>query len=169
MRLPRMTTRDWMIAVAGSSIVFACLGVSFAAAMVLVAFLISALIARPANGKEWLVLLLGAFAALPSILLAWLYTFAFRAALYVGHWPYYNNPDPKDLPERFHPYSEFLKYLVPVVISVASTCLFAFAVPRLARPCRQFYCAVAGALAIGALPILLFFLDPAGVWEWIID
>jgi hypothetical protein len=157
-----------MIVVAGSSIVFACLGVSFAAAMVLAAFLISALIAKPDNWQEWLVLLLGAFAALPSMVLASLYTFAFRAALFLGHWPYYAHPDPKDLPERFHPYSEFLEYLVPVMISVALTCLLAFAVPR-ASPCRQFYYAVGGALAIGALPIILLLLDPAGVGEWVAD
>src|SRR5437764_326712 len=68
MRLPRMTMQHRMIAVAGSSVVFACFGVTFAAAMGLAAFLVSALIAKPGNWQEWLVLLLGALAALPSIL-----------------------------------------------------------------------------------------------------
>ncbi len=167
MRLPRMTTQHWMIAVAGSSVVLACFGVTFAAAIVLTAFLVSALITRPANWKEWLVLLLGAFAALPSILLASLYTIAFRATLFLGHWPYYGHPDSKDLPDRFHPCSEFLEFLIPVMTSVSLTCLVGFAV-RSTRPCQQFYCAIGAALVIGIGSIILLFLDPAGVL-WVVD
>ena len=30
---------------------------------------------------------------------------------FLGHWPQFNNPDPKELPDHFQPQSEFLEFL----------------------------------------------------------
>ena len=38
-----------------------------------------------------------AFAAFPALLIAGLLSYAFQARLYLGHWPYYAHPDPKEL------------------------------------------------------------------------
>ena len=64
---------------AGMAVVFAVFGVNEGTAII-VAFLISALITRPDVWRGWLLLVLAAVAALPFMLLASIYTFAFRAA-----------------------------------------------------------------------------------------
>ena len=171
MTFPRMTTRHWMIAVAGSSVVFAVFGVTSFVTMVIVALAFSAVITKPVNRQEWLILLIGALAALPWLWLVLLYTFALRAAFFVGHWPYYSHPDPKDLPDRFHPQSEFLEFLIPVIVSVAVISLFAL-VTRSARSARQplgISFAVGMAFILASVPIILLILDPAGVMNWIVD
>jgi hypothetical protein len=48
----RLTTGHWIIAVAGSSVDFACFGVSVPVAMVIAAFMASALIAQPGSWQE---------------------------------------------------------------------------------------------------------------------
>ena len=56
----RLTTRRWMIAVAGTAVIFAAFGVNGAVGMVIVAFFVSALITKPDNWLGWIVLLLAA-------------------------------------------------------------------------------------------------------------
>jgi hypothetical protein len=92
-----------------------------------------------------------------------------RAALFLGHWPYYAHPDPKDLPDRFHPHSEFLQIVIPFLMSVTLTTLFAFLLIRFALPHRRFYYAVGMALALWVISYMLLMLDPAGVLDWYVD
>jgi hypothetical protein len=169
MRLPRMTTRQGMMVVAGSSVVFASFGVNVISSTLIAAFLISFLIVKPVGWREWLILLIAALSAPPWVLLASAYTFAFRAALYLGHWPYYAHPDPKDLPARFHPQSEILEFLIPTIISVIITCKVWRLVIRLAPWPRPVPYALTALLVLWLLPIVLAMLDPLGVFEWIVD
>jgi hypothetical protein len=168
MRLPRMTTGQWMISVAGSAIVFAYFGVNLGAAMVITAFVGSALIARPVVWHDWLILLIGALSALPWIWLAYIYTFACRAAVFLGRWPYYAHPDPKDLPDRFHQ-SDFLDIVIPTIVSVILTCVLTLLVRRLVPWPRAVANALVILLALWLFAVAFIAIDPGGVLVWFAD
>ena len=70
-----MTTRDWLITVAVSCIVFACVGVTFDVALMIAAFLVVVLISKPRNWQEWFILVSIAFAASPWLLFASMISF----------------------------------------------------------------------------------------------
>jgi hypothetical protein len=165
----RISIRQAMIAVAGAAVAFAVFGVNHAVTMVLVGFFASTLIARPAVRQDWLLLLTASIAALPFILLAWMYTFAFRAALFLGHWPRFNNPDPSYLPDHFNPHTEFLEFLIPTIVSVALTCVFVAQVMRFAAWPRRLKFALFPATLLWLLAFLLLVGDPAGIMGWILD
>jgi fluoride ion exporter CrcB/FEX len=76
--MTRMTTQQWMIVVAGSSVVFACFGVNAVAAIVIMAFVISALIAKPSSRQDWIILLIGGLTALPWMGIAYVSGFNLR-------------------------------------------------------------------------------------------
>jgi hypothetical protein len=119
--------------------------------------------------QNWIVLLVAALAALPSLPMASMYTLAFRAMLWVGHWPHYGSPDASTLPDHFHPQSEPLETFVPVGVYVLCVGLFATLVFRFAHGLKRvFYALFAGAIT-WLLFIGLFLSDPAGVWMWIMD
>jgi hypothetical protein len=160
---------QWMIAVAGTAVVFAVFGVNGAVGMVAVALFVSVLITKPDDWRDWVVLLIGAATALPLMLLAWLYTFALRAALFLGHWPSYNNPDPRNLPDEFHPQTEFLMSVIPIVVSVFMTCLFATLMARLAPRSRRIVDAVFVGIFFGFLSYMMLGADPFGVLNWFLD
>ena len=94
---PRISIGQGMIAVAGSAVIFAVFGVNQAAAIVIGAFFVSACVTRPEVWQGWVLLSMAAVAALPFILIAAMYTFTIRAALFLGHWPTSYNPYPKKL------------------------------------------------------------------------
>ena len=161
--------RQWMIAVAGAAVVFGLFGVNWAVATAISAFAISALVTKPDVWQGWTLLVIAAVAAVPFILLAFIYTAAFRAALYIGHWPQYNNPDPKSLPVHFHPQTEFLEFLIPTSVSVAVTCLFFTQVMRFATWPRRLEFAVWVAILLWLFAFLVLRGDPAGVLTWMMD
>jgi Fe2+ transport system protein B len=165
----RLTIRQWMIAVAGTAALFAAFGVNTAVGTVIVAFFVSALFTMPEDRQAWVVLLLAAVAALPMIHLASLYTFACRAALFLGHWPSYNNPDPTYLPDEFQPQTEFLAFVIPTIISVAVTCLFATLVARFASRSRRIAFALTPAILLYVFSYLVLLADPLGVLDWLVD
>ena len=70
-----MTTRDWIIAVAASSIVFAWFGVTVNVALMIAAFLVVVVISKPRNWQEWFILVSIAFAASPWLLFASMISF----------------------------------------------------------------------------------------------
>ena len=168
-RMLRLTTRRWMIAIAGLSVVLAWVGVTLPLAIVVSAFVLSALIAKPDSWQVWLILLVGAIAALPLTLFGYIHAFAIRAALFLGHWPYFAHPDPKDLPGRFHSQYEFIDLLIPVMVSVSFTSLFASLVCRFARPSRKIPYAIGMTLTFWVLSLFLLILDPTGVVAWYMD
>jgi len=85
-----------MIVVAGTSIVFASFGVNAVAAIVLSAFVISALIAKPASTQDWIILLIAGFAAFPYMGIAYDYSFNF-------------------------PRAQFLRILAPTIVAILLT------------------------------------------------
>jgi hypothetical protein len=165
----RISIRQGMIAVAAAAVVFGLFGVNWSVTMVIVAFVISALVTKPDVWQGWALLSIAAVAALPFMLLAFLYTFAFRAALYIGHWPSYNKPDPKVLRAHFFPQTEFLEFLVPTFISIAVTCLFVTQVIRFATWPRRLEFALWVALLLWLFAFLFLGGDPAGVLNWMAD
>jgi hypothetical protein len=121
-----------------------------------------------ASINRWIVLLLAAVAALAPAFLAIPYTEAFRAAIYLGHWPYYGHPDPKDLPDDFQP-PEVLEVIIPGVVFVVSTTLIQMVVGYVGLPRRRlmYSLSILGTLWFSSFVILL--ADPFGVMEWIMD
>jgi hypothetical protein len=114
--------------------------------------------------------LVAAVAALPFSFLAFVYTSACRAALYIGHWPHYNDPDPKSLPDHFHPHTEFLEFLIPTSVSVAVTCLFFKQIMRFATwPQRLEFALTLAFFSLAVLAFLPLVGDPAGVLNWMMD
>lgn len=111
----------------------------------------------------WMVL---GVAALPLAILSVVYVFAFRASLFLGRWPYYGHPDPKDLPDNFHPSTEWLALAGPV-----ATFAIQLLVARLALGRRRWRLLIAAAL-IPATWLLCYVLtqtDPGGVFDWFFD
>ena len=117
-------------------------------------------------GVELATLALLGVAALPLTAASSMYVFAFRAALYLGHWPFYGHPDSKDLPDDFHPATEWLSYAGPLLIFGIQVAVARWVLGR-----RRWRLPIAACL----LPVtwLLCYLfvvaDPAGVLNWIMD
>ena len=70
-----MTTRNWVITVAISCVVFAWVGVTADVALMIAAFLVVVLISKPRNWQEWFILVSIAFAASPWLLFASMISF----------------------------------------------------------------------------------------------
>jgi hypothetical protein len=119
--------------------------------------------------QSWVVLMIAAIAVTPTFLLGSLYFVAFRAAVRVGHWPYPGNPDASAMGEDLQPWSGPFSLLVPLAIYLTSAILLAAFVLRYSelRRCIPF------SIAIGSftwvLLAVIFYLDPACVWQWIMD
>ncbi len=119
--------------------------------------------------RNWFVMIVAAIAVLPSFLLASLYFVAFRAAFRVGHWPYLGNPDASAMPEDLQPGSGLLGLLVPLAVYLASAVLFAALFIRYGRRSGRVTLSLLGGVVSWVLLVGLFFWDPAGVWQWIMD
>ncbi|MEW4570709.1 hypothetical protein AB1L88_22825 [Tautonia sp. JC769] len=105
--------------------------------------------------------------ALPFALLSSLYFFAVRAAFYLGHWPYYGHPDPKDLPPDLP--CEWLKYAGPPAVLA----LQVVASRPLVGRCRDYGGRLLLAFAMFPASLMLCFAllvsDPVGVLDWFMD
>ena len=165
----RISIRQGMITVAATAVVFALFGVNLVSTAVIAAFAVSALVTKPHVWQAWALVVTAAVVALPFTLLASIYTIAFRAALFLGHWPSYGSPGPKYLPDHFSRKTEFLEFLVPLCISVAVTCFFFTEVMRFATWARRLEFAMLAAFFLWLLAFLFWKADPAGVMEWIFD
>jgi hypothetical protein len=165
---PRISIGQGMIAVAGSAVIFALFGVNQAVAIAIGAFFVSACIIRPDVWQGWVLLSMAAVAALPFILMAAMYTFTIRAALFLGHWPT-SYTHPKNLPVHFHPASEALEFAIPTLVSVAVTYLFFTRVMRFAAWPRRLEFGLAAALLLWLVACALICGDPFRVREWIFD
>ena len=107
--------------------------------------------------------------AFPLVLLAGVFTHAYRASLYLGRWPYYGHPDPKDLLAGFHPPSQLLAYLIPVAALVLSAIVPGLVIFRRVRRRWWLYVAVGVVMLIWIASFVIAFLNPGGVIEWILD
>jgi hypothetical protein len=116
----------------------------------------------------WLIAYLAFPSALPLAFLVLVYTTAARAAIYLGHWPTYGHPDPKDLPEHFRP-PEFLKWLIPLGSIPLVVGLIVLVVKQLVPLRWRLAISLWILVGLWAWSIVLLFLDPAGVLEWLVD
>jgi hypothetical protein len=119
--------------------------------------------------QNWVVLIVAVIAVTPSYLLASLYLVAIRAAVRVGHWPYLGNPDASAMAEDLQPGSGPLAGIVPLAVYVVSAALFVMAVVRCSRRPWRILVSVAAGTLTWMLLTAVFLLDPAGVWQWIMD
>jgi hypothetical protein len=158
-----------MIAIAGAAAVFGILGVNQVAVSAIAAFFVSTLVIKPRVWQEWLVSVIAVFGALPGGLLAAMYTFALQAALFLGHWPQYNNPDPKSLPDHFEARIEILGWVIPAVVSVALTCIFLARMKRIAPRSRRLSIAFTATILLWFFSYCFVGADPFGVMNWIAD
>ena len=125
--------------------------------------------AKPQDPAKTAILAFLGVGAFPLVALAAVFTHAYRASLYLGRWPYYGHPDPKDLPAGFHPPSWPLAYLIPALVLLLSTIVPGHVIFRRVRR-RWWLCAAVG--VVGFVWIASFVvgrLDPGNVIEWIID
>jgi hypothetical protein len=118
--------------------------------------------------RRWLLIPIAALAALPLAIAAVPYTFAVRAAAYLGRRPHHGHPEPRGLQEEFHPF-EFLELLIPALVLIIKTTLVVLLVTRFARPERRLLITGSIAGVLWLLSIALLFLDPLGVLDWIWD
>ena len=95
--------------------------------------------------------------------------FAWRAYHYLGYWPRYGHPDPKDIPVGFAPQTQFLQTGIPVAFVVISTLVLVVLITR--RNKFNHWIGVSTLMAFGAfiVAIILFWLDPGAVFCWIAD
>jgi hypothetical protein len=100
--------------------------------------------------------------------LAYVYTFACRAALFLGRWPYYAHPDPKDFPDRFHQ-SDFVNVVMPTIVSVVLTCVVTLPFRRLLPWPRAVAYALAMLLVLWFVEVVFNTFDPGGVLDWFAD
>jgi hypothetical protein len=63
---------------------------------------------------SFLILLVG---SVPAVLWAASYVSAVRASRFLGHWPAYGHPDPKDLPPGFWANGSLLEYALPLLVA----------------------------------------------------
>lgn len=118
------------------------------------------------------------YSVVASILLvAWLPTAfwilmvvaAIRVWLWQGFWPYYGDPDPKDVPQYSGPIPEWFEYAVPLSALVALAAISTRAM-RHALPKRWwlwasvFLWSLAWAAAYGVIRA-----DPGGILDWFFD
>ncbi len=96
-------------------------------------------------------------------------TFACRAAVFLGHWPSYNYPDPNELPDNLAFGTAWLDWGVPiasVVLFAVGLALFLRKAPapssRLLTGAKVLF----GGWIVGAT---LLIADPSGIIEWFVD
>jgi hypothetical protein len=158
-----------MIAVGATGVAFAVSRINPVLAMIVATFFFCTGVTGPNDFRSWSLLSIGVLAALPYAGLAWLYTFALRAAIFLGHWPSYDNPDPKNLPDRFGPQTEFLELVIPMFASIGVTWLFVSQARRFTTWYQRFEFAAWVTILLWLVAFLLLGGDPAGVRNWIAD
>src|SRR5262245_47291751 len=124
---------------------------------------------RPFVGKERLAIITLLLAVFPLLLVLGSLSYACEAAIYLGHWPSYNNPDPKQLPGWFAIQHDALG--VGLLASEAIFCL-AIGLAIVGRICsREFPLAwmiLVAAVSVGLALVYVHF-DPGGVLSWFFD
>ncbi len=111
-------------------------------------------------------------AAVGMLPFAWwlaILTYAWRASMFLGHWPSYGHPVPKDLPYEFALTNAWLDWCVPIVGLVLTTGGMAWLLRRITNYKVRMLCGSALLFGGWAAGIALLWCDPGGVQEWICD
>jgi hypothetical protein len=106
-------------------------------------------------------------AAFPVVLLVVFFAYVIRARLHLGHWPYYNHPDPKLLGWWIQHSLLQLGFVGFPAIAVASAVLAAVGRAR----SREFpiWTILATVVVASAALIALARVDPGGFMDWFWD
>ena len=101
---------------------------------------------------------------------AWLsgMLFAWRTSIFLGRWPTYGQPDPKSLPDSFDPMLPFYRSALWCVVILASTAITLFLHKTKHQELKIPIAALFSFLTFAMFFVLLF-LDPRGMFEWIMD
>jgi hypothetical protein len=122
---------------------------------------------------KWIGTALGGFfmalGLLPMAFQISILTFAWRASLYLGYWPRYSHPDPKDLPEHFQPSTEFMDYLIPWGVLILIMVAMVILIHRFNNPMRKLLFSIKIMAFSWFLCIIFFIIDPGGAVEWFLD
>jgi len=107
------------------------------------------------------------FAAFPVLLLVEFFNYVVRARLYLGHWPFYNNPDPKQLGWWLQHSLLQLGFVGFPVVALAAAVL---GIVGRARS-REFpiWTIIATVVAASAILIAFARIDPGGFVAWFWD
>jgi len=95
--------------------------------------------------------------------------YAWRASMFLGHWPYYNNPDPKNLPEHFAPSTAWLDWTVPIAGLILATAALAFLLRMIPNYKVRMFTGTVLLFGGWLTGLALLWLDPGGMFEWICD
>ena len=91
---------------------------------------------------------------------------AVRASRFLGRWPSYAQPDPKDMPPFL--LNEDLETAVGYAFVLCGTGVLLY-VTRELRPVRRLIVSTIGIVFLWAAAWLLAWFDPGGVVEWYVD
>lgn len=119
--------------------------------------------------QNWLVLIIAAIGTSPSLVLTELHFVAGRAGVRVGHWPFLGSPDASAMPAALQPGSGPFSLVVPLVVHATFALVLAGLVVRFSERRLRIPASLAAGGLAWVLLVVLFFCDPAGVWQWIID
>ncbi len=106
-------------------------------------------------------------AAFPVFLIVALLGYAFTACVYLGHWPSYSNPDPKQLGWWVHHSALQIGFVGFPVVTILAFCLAI--VGRLRSRDFPIGTVVITAVASIALAVAFAKIDPGGVMAWFWD
>lgn len=93
-------------------------------------------------------------------------SFATRAYVYLGRWPEYGRPDPKNLPMEVQEATIDLAVAAVVWLALSISTL---AMLRRLTPLKRVLMSLFVAILATSLACGLLMLDPGGVIEWVID
>lgn len=89
--------------------------------------------------------------------------------MFLGYWPHYDHPDPKNLPENFLPATAWLDWGIPVIGLILGSIGLALLLRKIPNYKMRMF--VGSALLFGGwlAGLILLLLDPADLFEWICD
>lgn len=94
---------------------------------------------------------------------------AFRASVYLGHWPGYDQPDPQRLPPDFGPIPAWTETAVPILFWGMLIALTMLMMKRFVRKRLWLWTATLLWFVAWAAGIALMAMDPGSAMEWMAD
>jgi len=106
---------------------------------------------------------------LPWVWYASIYLHAWRASQFLGHWPSYGNPDPKELPAGFGSSTVWMEYTLPWAVGLLLLLLWIAAIYRVNQWQQGQWSIVHLTTASFVGLFIMAWLDPGGVMNWFMD
>jgi len=89
--------------------------------------------------------------------------------MFLGRWPYYGHPDPKDLPSDFGPIPEWFEVVVPLLVLAVLIFVSLNVMVRLVPKRWWLWTATAVWFVAWVGTFGLAAADPGGILEWVFD